>query len=274
MCRVLGVHPSGFYAWLHEPKSQRVKDDEYLLGFIKQFWLESGAVYGYRKIYKDMLAIGEQCGKNRVYRIMREADIQSQRGYKRKAHYSNGEVSTIAPNLLNREFDVTEPNKVWVTDTTYIRTYEGWLFLGVVIDLFSRQVVGWSMSERINTDLVLDAITMACWRRKPKAEVLVHSDQGCQYTSYDWRSMLEANNLTASMSRRGNCHDNACAESFFQLLKRERIRRKIYRTREEGKRDIFNYIELFYNSTRRHGNNDDLSPRDYEQNYFLKQQSV
>jgi putative transposase len=274
MCRVLGVHPSGFYAWLHEPKSQRTKDDEYLLGFIKQFWLESGAVYGYRKIYKDMLAMGEQCGKNRVYRIMREADIQSQRGYKRKAHYSSGEVSTVAPNLLKREFDVTNPNKVWVTDITYIRTYEGWLFLGVVIDLFSRQVVGWSMSERINTDLVLDAITMACWRRKPKEEVLVHSDQGCQYTSYDWRSMLEANNLKASMSRRGNCHDNACAESFFQLLKRERIRRKIYRAREEGKRDIFNYIELFYNSTRRHGNNDDLSPMDYEQDYFLKKQSV
>ena len=247
MCCVLGVHPSRFYAWLHEPKSQRIKDGEYLLGLIKQFWLESGAVDGYRKVYKDMLASGEQCGKNRVYRFMLEAGIQSQRGYKRKAHYSNGEVSTIAPNLLNREFGVTEPNKVWVTEITYIRTYEGWLFLGVVIDLFSRQVVGWSMSERINTNLVLDAITMTCWRRKPKAEVLVHSDQGCQYTSYDWRSMLEANDLTASMSRRGNCHDNSCAESFFQLLKGERIRRKIYRTREEGKRDIFNYIELFYN---------------------------
>jgi putative transposase len=173
MCRVLGVHPSGFYAWLYEPRSQRKKDDEYLLVFIKQFWLESGAVYCYRKIYKDMLASGEQCGKNGVYRIMREAGIQSQRGYKHKAHYSNGEVLTIAPNLLNREFDVTEPNKVWVTDITYIRTYEGWLFLGVVIDLFLRQVVSWSMSERINTDLVLDGIAMACWRRKPKAEVLL-----------------------------------------------------------------------------------------------------
>ena len=159
MCCVLGVHPSRFYAWLHEPKSQRIKDGEYLLGLIKQFWLESGAVDGYRKVYKDMLASGEQCGKNRVYRFMLEAGIQSQRGYKRKAHYSNGEVSTIAPNLLNREFGVTEPNKVWVTEITYIRTYEGWLFLGVVIDLFSRQVVGWSMSERINTNLVLDAIT-------------------------------------------------------------------------------------------------------------------
>lgn len=274
MCRVFCVHHSGFYAWLHEPKSKREADDDYLLGYIKQFWLESGCVYGYRKIYKDLLAVGEQCGKNRVHRIMRAAEIQSQRGYKRKAHYNNSDLATVAPNLLNREFEVTEPNKVWVTDITYIRTYEGWLFLGVVIDLFSRQVVGWSMNDKINTEQVLNALTMACWRRKPKTKVLVHSDQGCQYTSYDWRSMLEANNMIASMSRRGNCHDNACAESFFQLLKRERIRRKIYRTREEGKQDIFNYIELFYNSTRRHGNNNGLSPADYEKKYFMKQLGV
>lgn len=274
MCRVLNVHPSGFYAWNDNAKSQREKDDEYLLGFIKQFWLESGCVYGYRKIHKDMLSFGEKCGKNRVYRLMKLAGIQSQRGYKRKANYSGGELSTVAPNLLNCEFDVTEPNTVWVTDITYVRTYEGWLYLGVVIDLFSRQVVGWSMSDRINTDLVLNAITMAIWRRKPKGNVIVHSDQGCQYTSYDWKSMLESNNLTVSMSRRGNCHDNACAESFFGLLKRERIRRRIYRTREEGKADIFNYIELFYNSTRRHGNNNDLSPMEFEKNYFMKQVSV
>ena len=274
MCRVFEIHPSGFYAWLNEPKSKREKDDDYLLGYIKQFWLESGCVYGYRKIYKDMLSVGEQCGRNRVHRIMRAAEIQSQRGYKRKAHYNSGEISTVAPNLLNREFEVAKPNKVWVTDITYIRTYEGWLFLGVIIDLFSRQVVGWTMGDKIDTDLVLNALTMACWRRKPKDKVLVHSDQGCQYTSYDWRSMLEANNMVASMSRRGNCHDNACAESFFQLLKRERVRRKIYRTREEGKQDIFNYIELFYNSTRRHGNNNDLSPAEYEKNYFMKKVSV
>ena len=174
MCRVLGVHHSGFYAWLHEPKSKREADDNYFLGYIKQFWLESGGVYGYRKVYKDLLAVGEHCGKNRVHRIMRAAEIQSQRGYKRKAYYTSGDISTVAPNLLNREFEVTEPNRVWVTDITYIRTYEGWLFLGVVIDLFSRQVVGWSMNDRINTELVLNALTMACWRRKPKTKVLVH----------------------------------------------------------------------------------------------------
>ena len=172
--------------------------------------------------------------------------------------------------MLDREFNPAAPNQAWVTDITYIRTYEGWLFLAIVIDLYSRQVVGWSMSERINTDLVLSALTMAVWRRRPKQEVIVHSDQGCQYTSHDWQSMLDAHHLKASMSRKGNCHDNACAESFFSLLKRERIKRKIYRTRNDAKNDIFNYIELFYNSTRRHSNNDDLSPMEYEKNYFRK----
>ncbi len=270
MCRTLLVDPSGYYAWLKEPTSQKQKDDEYLLGFIKQFWLESGCVYGYRKVHKDLRASGERCGKHRVYRLMKQEGIQSQRGYKRRATYLSGEPSTIAPNLLERDFNPVAPNQVWVTDITYIRTYEGWLFLAVVIDLHSRQVVGWSMSERINTDLVLNALTMAVWRRRPKSEVIVHSDQGCQYTSYDWQTMLEAQNLKASMSRKGNCHDNACAESFFGLLKRERIKRKIYRTREDGKADVFNYIELFYNSTRRHSHANDMSPVDYEKDYFRK----
>lgn len=274
LCEALSVHRSGFYAWLKKPKSRREQEDEYLLGFIKQFWLESGCVYGYRKIHKDMRAAGERCGRNRVRRLMREAGLVSQRGYKRRNHYVSGDLSTVADNVLDRQFNVDKPNQVWVTDITYIRTHEGWLFLAVIMDLFSRQIVGWSMSCRINTELVLKALLMATWRRKPKASVIVHSDQGCQYTSYDWISMLEANNMTPSMSRRGNCHDNACAESFFALLKRERIRRKVYPTREAGQNDIFNYIEMFYNPIRRHGNNNDLSPAEYEKNYFMKQTSV
>jgi len=254
LCEALSVHRSGFYAWLKKPKSRREQEDEYLLGFIKQFWLESGCVYGYRKIHKDMRAAGERCGRNRVRRLMREAGLVSQRGYKRRNHYVSGDLSTVADNVLDRQFNVDKPNQVWVTDITYIRTHEGWLFLAVIMDLFSRQIVGWSMSCRINTELVLKALLMATWRRKPKASVIVHSDQGCQYTSYDWISMLEANNMTPSMSRRGNCHDNACAESFFD--------------------DIFNYIEMFYNPIRRHGNNNDLSPAEYENNYFMKQTSV
>jgi len=274
MCSVLKVHPSGYYAWQAEPASSRAKEDEYLLGFIKQFWLESGSVYGYRKIYKDLISIGEQCGKNRVHRLMKSAGIQSERGYKRKAHYPGGNPAAVAPNLLDRKFDVTAPNLVWVTDITYIRTYEGWLYLAVVMDFFSRQIIGWSMGSRIDSELAMNALVMACWRRKPQSEVIVHSDQGCQYTSYDWRTMLNGNGLVASMSRRGNCHDNAVAESFFQFLKRERIRKKIYTDRDAGRRDVFDYIELFYNPVRRHGNNNDVSPVEFERQYFMKLQRV
>ena len=146
----------------------------------------------------------------------------------------------------------------------YVRTHEGWLYLAVVIDLFSRLVVGWSMKSRITTDLVLDALLMALWRRKPQSKVLIHSDQGSQYTSHEWQTFLKHHNLESSMSRRGNCHDNAVAESFFQLLKRERIKKKIYATRTEARSDIFEYIEMFYNSQRRHGSNGQRSPLDYE----------
>jgi putative transposase len=274
MCEVLEIHHAGYYEWLNEPKCQREKDDDYFSAFIKQFWLESGGVYGYRKIYDDLRAIGELCGKNRVLRLMQLAEIAADRGYKRRQQYHQGEVATIAPNLLNREFTVDKPNQAWVTDITYVKTAEGWLFLAIVLDLFSRQVIGWSMSERINTELVLDALVMACWRRRPKQKVIVHSDQGCQYTSYDWRKMLEQNNLVASMSRRGNCYDNAVAESFFQLLKRERIRRKVYPSREAARQDIFAYIEMFYNPVRRHGTNGNMSPAEYEKSYFKKLKSV
>lgn len=161
-----------------------------------------------------------------------------------------------------------------MTDITYIRRYEGWLFLAAVIDLFSRQVVGWSMQPRMDRELALNALLMAVWRRQPKEMVTVHSDQGSQFSSYDWQDFLKAHNLRASMSRRGNCHDNAVAESFFQLLKRERIRRKIYNSREEARQDVFDYIEMFYNPKRRHGYNNRLSPVDYEKQYFKRLSSV
>jgi putative transposase len=148
---------------------------------------------------------------------------------------------------FEQQFDVEAPNQAWVTHTTYIRTHEGWLYLAVVLDLFSRHVIGWSMSSRIDTELALNALLMAVWRRNPKEAVVVHSDQGCQYSSHDRQAFLKAHNLVPSMSRRGNCHDNAVAESFFQLLKRERIRRKVYINREEARLDIFDYIEMFYN---------------------------
>ncbi|QVK33032.1 IS3 family transposase [Pseudomonas syringae] len=274
LCLTLKVHPSGYYAWLSEPQSARAKADQRLLGLIKHSWLESGGVYGYRKIHDDLREVGEDCGRHRVARLMRLEGLRSQTGYRRRPGKYGGKPAVASPNLLKREFDVVEPNKVWVTDITYIRTYEGWLYLAVVLDLFSRQVVGWSMKSQMTSDLAIDALLMAVWRRKPKQEVMVHSDQGSQYSSSDWRSFLKANNLVASMSRRGNCHDNAVAESFFQLLKRERIKRKIYTSRQDARSDVFDYIEMFYNPKRRHGFNNQLSPVEFEKRYAMSLQGV
>jgi putative transposase len=167
-----------------------------------------------------------------------------------------------------------QPNQSWGTDITYIRTHEGWLYLCVVVDLFSRQVVGWSMASRIDTSLVLDALLMALWRREPQTPVVVHSDQGCQFTGQEWQTFLRDHNLISSMSRRGNCHDNAVAESFFQLLKRERIRRRIYTTRSDARSDVFNYIEMFYNCQRRHSSADGLSPVEFEQRHSQRLRGV
>ncbi len=273
LCQMMSVHPSGYYAWRAEPLSERGKSDRRLVGLIKQSWLESGGVYGYRKITSDLRDLGESCGKHRVYRLMRSEGLRSQTGYRRrKGHY--GKLAIVAPNRLEQQFDVQAPNQVWVTDITYIRTHEGWLYLAVVLDLFSRQVVGWSMQSRMETDLALNALLMAVWRRQPTSAVTIHSDQGSQYSSHEWQSFLKAHNPVASMSRRGNCYDNAVAESFFQLLKRERIRRRIYIDREEARRDVFDYIEMFYNSKRRHGYANDVSPVQYEMRYSNRLESV
>ena len=204
MCRVLNVHFSGFYAWLHNPESPRTKANQRLLGLIKQSWLESGCVYGYRNITLDLKDLGEHCSQNRVYRLMRCEGIRAQRGYKRHRGYYGGKPAHVAPNHLNRDFQASSPNERWVSDITYIRTHEGWLYLSVVIDLFSRQAAGWSMKPRMTTDLALDALLSAVWRRKPQGIVMVHSDQGSQFSSADWQSFLKANHLEGSMSRRGN----------------------------------------------------------------------
>ncbi|MEG0171926.1 MAG: IS3 family transposase [Acinetobacter sp.] len=263
LCSTLDVHHSGYYAWLKQPISETAQKRQQLSGLIKQFWLESGGVYGYRKIHCDLKDLGEGCGINRVHRLMKADGLKSQRGYRKPRSYV-GTPSIVSANTLERQFNPTQPNQRWVTDITYIRTHEGWLYLAVVIDLFSRLVVGWSMKSRMTTDLVLGALLMALWRRKPQNKVLIHSDQGSQYTSHEWQAFVKQHNLECSMSRRGNCHDNAVAESFFQLLKRERIKKKIYVSRSDARADIFEYIEMFYNSKRRHGSNGQRSPLDYE----------
>jgi putative transposase len=264
MCRVLRIHFSGFYAWLKEPLSLRARDDVRQTELIRQAWSDSGKVYGYRKLADDLRDQGEQVSENRVARLAGLSGIAAQVGYKRRPGRYGGKPAVIASNTLDRQFEVDAPDKVWVTDITYIKTHEGWLYLAVVIDLFSRRVVGWSAQPRMTTDLALQALLAAVWRRKPKAKVMIHSDQGSQFTSREWQQFLSQHNLDASMSRRGNCHDNAVAESFFQLLKRERIRRRTYLTREAARQDVFDYIEMFYNPKRKHTNNGMLSPVDFE----------
>jgi len=267
MCRVLKVHRSGYYAWRRSPLSARSKEDQRLLGLIKQQWLESDGVYGHRKIASDLRELGEGCSRHRVRRLMKDEGLRAQVGYGKRPRPRSGPEGTVAGNVLDRAFTTAAPNQAWVTDITYIRTYEGWLFLAVVLDLFSRQIVGWAMRSTEHTDVVLQALLAAVWRRKPKPGLILHSDQGSQFTSEDWQAFLQAHGIICSMSRRGNCHDNAVAESFFQLLKRERIKRRIYATHAEARAEVFDYIEMFYNSKRRHGSNGDLSPLEFEKRY-------
>ena len=264
MCRVLNVARAGFYAWLHNPVSARDKDNQRLLTLIRDSYSLSGGVYGYRRVHGDLNEIGETCGKNRVGRIMQLNRIKAVRGYKAPRRIA-GRPSVVAPNRVQRQFTVVRANQVWVTDITYIRTWQGWLYLAVVIDLFARNVVGWSMKPTLSRELALDALMMAVWRRKPDSEVIVHSDQGSQYGSDDWQRFCRANNLAPSMSRRGNCWDNAVAESFFSSLKKERIRKRIYKTRDLARADIFDYIEVFYNRARRHSHLGGVSPEAFEQ---------
>ncbi|MFT2798970.1 IS3 family transposase [Serratia sp. N21D137] len=263
MCRVLHVARAGFYAWLHNPVSARDKDNQRLLTLIRDSYSLSGGVYGYRRVHGDLNEIGETCGKNRVGRLMQLNRIKAVRGYKAPRRIA-GRPSVVAPNRVQRQFTVVRANQVWVTDITYIRTWQGWLYLAVVIDLFARNVVGWSMKPTLSRELALDALMMAVWRRKPDSEVIVHSDQGCQYGSDDWQRFCRGNNLAPSMSRRGNCWDNAVAESFFSSLKKERIRKRIYKTRDLARAGIFDYIEVFYNRARRHSHLGGVSPEAFE----------
>ena len=249
---------------MHKPQSTRAQADAVLLGDIKQFFEASTGIYGSPRIHRDLREAGTRCGVKRVARLMRQAGLRSVRGYKRP-RYRAGKPATTAPNRLEQRFTTAAPDQVWVTDITYIRTYEGWLYLAVVLDLYSRMVVGWAMKPSMATELVLDALTMAVWRRRPTHSVIIHSDQGSQFGSDDFTRWCKDNRLVPSMSRRGNCYDNAVAESFFSSLKKEQIKRRIYATRAEAKSEIFDYIEGFYNRTRRHSLLGQLSPRAFEQ---------
>lgn len=251
MCRVLRIHRSGYYAWLRNPKSARSQEDERLLKKIHHFYEESDRTYGSPRIHGDLLEDGETCGVNRVARIMRQNGMRAMVGLKMR-RYRYGRPAVGADNHLVQNFIASRPDEAWTTDISYIRTMEGWLYLAVVMGLYSRRIIGWSMQNSLHRDLVVQALLMAVWKRRPRSEVIIHSDQGAQYGSDDWIRFCKIHGLRRSMSRRGNCYDNDAMESFFGSLKKERIRRRTYRTRADARSDVFEYIEVFYNRRRRH----------------------
>lgn len=265
LCEALDVSPSGFYSWLSRPPSQRQQLDDVLVRQIRRSFTDSGDTYGVRRVWPDLLAWGYDVGRERVARLMRQEGLQA-RQPKRKLPKDRGErpAHSLAPNTLDRSFNTRQPNRQWVADFTYIWATEGWLYVAVVLDLYSRRVVGWSMKAKMTSDLVIDALMMAIWRRGPAEKLLHHSDQGSQYTSDAFQKLLREHSIECSMSRRGDCWDNAVAESFFSSLKAERVDRKTYRTRNEARADVFDYIERFYNPKRRHSTLGYLSPIDYE----------
>lgn len=270
ICEALGVSRSGFYAWLVRPRSRRQWDDEVLGQQARQSFLDSDRTYGARRVWRDVLEAGHRCGLHRVERLMRIQGLRA-RPRRRGLPTDRGDrpSGAIAPNLLDRQFQATAPNQKWVADFTYLWTAEGWLYVAAVLDLYSRRVVGWSMQSQMTAQLVTDALMMAVWRRRRPESVMHHSDRGSQYTSDRFQRLLGELGITCSMSRSGNCWDNSAMESFFKTLKTERTDNKVYRTRAEAKADVFDYIERFYNSKRRHSTIGYLSPIQFEQQMEL-----
>lgn len=264
MCEALGVSRSGFNGWLTRGPSRRDLSDRDVGARVRSSFIGSYRTYGARRVWHDLLAEGVSCGLHRVERLMRLQGLRA-RPRRRGLPKDVGQRSVIAPNVLDRQFRAEKPNQKWVADFTYIWTAEGWLYVAAVIDLFSRRVVGWSMSANMTAQLVTDALIMAIWRRGKPDTLLHHSDQGSQYTSEQFQRLMADNGVTCSMSRSGNVWDNAAMESFFSSMKTERIGKKIYRTRDQARAEIFDYIERFYNPTRRHSTLGYLSPIDFEQ---------
>lgn len=262
-CEALGVSRSGFYAWQTRPQSTRARTDATILQTIRASFVLSDSTYGARRMLDEVRDAGHVCGRERVGRLMRTAALRA-RPRRRALPTDPGVRSTIAPNVLDRAFTATAPNQKWVADFTYIWTSEGWLFVAAVLDLFSRRVVGWSMQPTMTSALVTDALMMAVWRRGQPETLLHHSDQGSQYTSEEFQRLLTGLGVTCSMSRSGNCWDNAVMESFFSTMKIERCHRQHYAKRETARADIFDYIERFYNPTRRHSTLGNKSPINFE----------
>lgn len=270
MCKILKVHPSGYYEWLKQPISNRELENQELLVHIKEAYKESNGIYGHRNIHKDLKELGIHVNKKRVARLMSEAKLYGIGTYRRKPRSKAGPAHKAHPNHLHQCFITNKPNDTWVSDITYIRTHEGWVYLATVIELFSRKIIGWATGHRQSTQLIIKALEMAAKRLAKNDKVILHSDQGSQYSSYEYKHFAKKHNIVLSMSRRGNCYDNAVAESFFKTFKKELVRKQIFLTREIAYSKIFEYIEMFYNPKRRHSYLGHISPNEFEKRYNLE----
>jgi transposase InsO family protein len=267
MCKVLEVSSSGYYAWRGRPPSKREMANRELTAEIKKAFDGSGEIYGSPRIYQVMRKLGLMCSENRVARLMRGADLRAKQSRRFRATTKRNKAHRAAPNRLKRDFSADRLDQKWLADITYIPTAEGWLYLAAILDLFSRRIVGWAMSDRMTTDLTLAALRMALGQRRPGADLIHHSDQGSQYTDGRYQDTLKAHGIQPSMNSVGSWYDNAPMESFFGTLKRERVHHCAYQTRHEASPDVFYYIEGFYNRNRLHSSLGYLSPVDYESLY-------
>jgi len=263
MCPAMNVSPSGYYAWRTRPESRRTRQDRELMRAIRLVHAESDGTYGSPRIHAELNATGIFCGRAKVARLMHSAGIKG--CPKRRFRVTTRRGGAPASNLLDQNFTAATTNERWASDITFIWTGQGWLYLAVVMDLYSRRIIGWSMSRHIDRHIVVSALNMALGQRRPGEELIHHSDRGSQYLSDDFQALLKANGITCSMSGKGSCYDNAVVESFFASLKRERTKRRKYRTRDEARADVFDYIERFYNRERRHGYVGNISPAEFEE---------
>lgn len=264
LCRTLAVSSSGFYAWCRRGLSARAREDAALKVEIRAAHAASGKRYGSPRIHADLTADDQQISRKRVARLMREEGIEGQRKRRFRVTTDSRHSHPVAANVLQRNFTASAPNKVWVTDITYIWTREGWMYLAAILDLYSRRIVGWSMDSCIDRTLALDALSMALKTRRPESGLLHHSDRGVQYASADYQNQLRERGIVCSMSRKGDCWDNAVAESFFSTLKAELVHRTDYVSHDHARASVFEYIEVFYNRRRRHSALGYVSPVDHE----------
>ena len=264
MCQILKVSHSGYYQWLNRGESRHKKKDTELKEKIKTIYGQHQKRYGSPRIFKELRSQEIRCSQKRVERLMREMGIKAIHKRQFKVTTKSDHNYPVAPNILDRNFQADAPNQKWVTDITYIRTFEGWMYLAAVMDLYSRKIVGWAMSKTMTATLATTALEMAILRRHPLKGLLHHSDRGVQYASNDYQELLKKHGMICSMSRKGNCWDNAAIESFFSTLKAECVTGKIYLTRAQAQREIFEYIEIYYNRKRRHSAIGNMIPEFYE----------